>query len=78
MKLEKSPIIKLDLNVIKLFGWERQVYDKLLESIIKGIEQNAKFPPIYIERVGENYWLDGRARFDIKPDIPGYHKLIIF
>jgi len=38
----------LDLNEVNLFGFQKHVFNTLIESILLGIEKNDEFPPVFV------------------------------
>lgn len=47
-------IIYLDLQKNKLYGWEPSVSDKVIESIIKGIEIDSDFPAVPVHKISDS------------------------
>ena len=49
----------LDLDKNELLGWEAEKEDLVVDAIIRGIDQGDQFPPVHVNRIGENrYCLD--------------------
>jgi len=46
--------INLDLNKVELRVFEREVYDVIVDNMIKDIEVGNEFPPVPVYRIGEN------------------------
>jgi hypothetical protein len=46
----------LELDKILLYGWERKKSDRVVDSIIKGIEKNVKFPPLYVVKASDKIY----------------------
>jgi len=51
-----SEIILLDLNKVKLLGYECG-WDKCIDSVIKGIQSNDVFPPVNVLRLDDGSYL---------------------
>lgn len=46
----------LDWAKDRLYGWESVKSDLTIDSIVKGIEAGADFPPVSVVNIGENEW----------------------
>ncbi|MBI4919270.1 hypothetical protein HY837_05020 [archaeon] len=46
-------IIELDLEQVDLLGFQEEVVEEVVNSIIKGIKQGGNFPPVFVTKVDE-------------------------
>jgi len=47
----------LDLNKVRLYGYESGKSDKVIDAVVRGIEQGDVFPPVIVCQVTEDEYL---------------------
>jgi len=49
----EDDFVYLDLSKVELWGWEHEKSDKVIDSIVRGIELGDDFPVVYVEQIDE-------------------------